>query len=190
MMNRKRAGSVSIEAAISWTIAVVVLGTLIGTIFTVAVDEEMDWAALDIRSDISLHAGFYHAPSFPVLQKVIQTIDADYVQTKVLKEKNWGALVSAHYHVTQSSCEMFEGHLSYHYRFPSLIKEENIILPVVAALYSDGVDFKETTVYITNYGKRYHTSNCYHLRKSKIGISLDEAKEKGYGPCKHCGGKK
>lgn len=43
----------------------------------------------------------------------------------------------------------------------------------------------ESTVYITRTGEKYHLSNCRYLRKSKIPISLEEAK-KGYQPCKVC----
>ena len=43
----------------------------------------------------------------------------------------------------------------------------------------------ETTVYITKTGKKYHRGNCSYLRKSKIPISLSEARQ-GYGPCSKC----
>lgn len=41
-------------------------------------------------------------------------------------------------------------------------------------------------VFITNSGKKYHRSTCQYLKKSKIGISLKEAKRKGFTPCKKC----
>ena len=40
-------------------------------------------------------------------------------------------------------------------------------------------------VYITKTGTKYHRANCSSLRKSKISISLKEAKER-YEPCKIC----
>lgn len=43
----------------------------------------------------------------------------------------------------------------------------------------------KTTVYITKTGKKYHRGNCSYLRKSKIPISLSEARQ-GYGPCSKC----
>lgn len=43
-----------------------------------------------------------------------------------------------------------------------------------------------TTVYITNTGKKYHTDGCRYLKKSKIAISLSDAKAEGYEPCKVC----
>lgn len=42
------------------------------------------------------------------------------------------------------------------------------------------------TVYITKTGSKYHRGNCRYLRKSKIPISLEEAKRRGYTPCSVC----
>jgi micrococcal nuclease len=47
-------------------------------------------------------------------------------------------------------------------------------------------DTQEQTVYITRSGKKYHSEGCRSLKKSKIPISLEEAKQKGYGPCSIC----
>lgn len=45
---------------------------------------------------------------------------------------------------------------------------------------------KATDVYITNTGTKYHLAGCRSLVGSKIKITLKEAKEKGYTPCKLC----
>lgn len=42
------------------------------------------------------------------------------------------------------------------------------------------------TVYITKTGEKYHTGGCSCLKKSKIAISLSEAKADGYSPCSRC----
>lgn len=42
------------------------------------------------------------------------------------------------------------------------------------------------SVYITNTGKKYHRSSCFYLRKSKIKISLSNAKSRGYTACSKC----
>jgi hypothetical protein len=47
-------------------------------------------------------------------------------------------------------------------------------------------DPDEITVYVTETGKKYHTSTCKYLKDSKIEITLKEAKEKGYTPCSRC----
>lgn len=44
----------------------------------------------------------------------------------------------------------------------------------------------DITVYITKTGEKYHRSGCRYLRKSKIAISLADAKERGFGPCSVC----
>lgn len=44
-----------------------------------------------------------------------------------------------------------------------------------------------TTVYITNTGEKYHSDGCQYLSKSKIPISLSDAKARGYTPCSRCG---
>ena len=44
---------------------------------------------------------------------------------------------------------------------------------------------QEVTVYGTRTGKKYHRSGCRYLSRSKIPISLSEAKQR-YGPCSVC----
>lgn len=44
----------------------------------------------------------------------------------------------------------------------------------------------ETTIYITKTGEKYHVLGCQYLRESCIAISLAEAIEQGYTPCKVC----
>lgn len=50
--------------------------------------------------------------------------------------------------------------------------------------YEDNNNVKK--VYITSSGTKYHNESCAYLTKSKIEISLKEAKEKGYLPCSRC----
>jgi micrococcal nuclease len=42
------------------------------------------------------------------------------------------------------------------------------------------------TVYITKTGAKYHRDGCHFLSKSKIPITLKDAKARGYGPCSVC----
>lgn len=43
------------------------------------------------------------------------------------------------------------------------------------------------TVYVTKSGDKYHLEGCRHLRlRSKIPISIANAIEEGYEPCKTC----
>ena len=54
------------------------------------------------------------------------------------------------------------------------------------AAASDADDNGQMIVYITNTGKKYHLDGCSSLSKSKIAITLDEAKAEGYTPCSKC----
>jgi hypothetical protein len=45
---------------------------------------------------------------------------------------------------------------------------------------------QEVTVHITRTGAKYHTAGCRSLSRSKIPISLKDAKQRGYAPCKVC----
>ncbi len=45
---------------------------------------------------------------------------------------------------------------------------------------------KEQIVYVTRSGKRYHRESCRHLSRSKIPMTLQEAKKRGYTPCGVC----
>ncbi len=42
------------------------------------------------------------------------------------------------------------------------------------------------TVYITKYGKKYHTEDCHYVIGKRISISRLEAIDEGYEPCKRC----
>ena len=45
---------------------------------------------------------------------------------------------------------------------------------------------KEQTVYVTRTGKKYHRDGCRHLVRSRLPITLREAKQHEYAPCKVC----
>lgn len=50
-------------------------------------------------------------------------------------------------------------------------------------------DEESRTVYVTRTGKKYHGPNCSYLSRSKIPISLKDARQKGYTACSRCGGR-
>ncbi len=41
-------------------------------------------------------------------------------------------------------------------------------------------------VYTTEKGEKYHRADCPHIRSGRKEITLKEAKERGYTPCKTC----
>ena len=55
-----------------------------------------------------------------------------------------------------------------------------------AAIGAQAATKVETIVYITKTGEKYHRGDCRYLKKSKIEITLKDAKKKGYEPCKVC----
>jgi uncharacterized membrane protein YhiD involved in acid resistance len=60
------------------------------------------------------------------------------------------------------------------------------IAPARQAAQQQQTQTKEQTVYVTKTGKKYHTATCRYLAKSKIPMSLKDAKAKGYTPCSVC----
>jgi competence protein ComEC len=51
---------------------------------------------------------------------------------------------------------------------------------------AEKTETEKITVYITEDGEKYHSDGCQYLKKSKIPMSLNEAKNQGYTPCKRC----
>ena len=49
----------------------------------------------------------------------------------------------------------------------------------------ENTSVEDVSVYVTRTGKKYHLGSCSSLRRSKIPISLAEAKQQ-YGPCSRC----
>lgn len=56
------------------------------------------------------------------------------------------------------------------------------VKPTIAASTTND----DPIVYITNTGEKYHSAGCQYLSKSKIPISLSDAKAEGYTPCSRC----
>lgn len=53
--------------------------------------------------------------------------------------------------------------------------------PVPSAVKQQEID---SFVYITREGKKYHKESCHFLNKSKLKVSLREAIENRFEPCK------
>jgi competence protein ComEC len=60
------------------------------------------------------------------------------------------------------------------------------IVPAQVPAPQQQVQTKEQTVYITKTGKKYHRATCRYLSKSKIPITLKDAKANGYTACSVC----
>jgi hypothetical protein len=66
------------------------------------------------------------------------------------------------------------------------IKTVRFTILLFLFLLGGTINLSAQTVYITKTGAKYHKSNCRHLSKSKISISLEDAKGKYYTACKVC----
>lgn len=47
-------------------------------------------------------------------------------------------------------------------------------------------NINSSIVYVTKTGKKYHKAGCSYLKESKIEMTLENAKNKGYTACKKC----
>jgi hypothetical protein len=62
-----------------------------------------------------------------------------------------------------------------------------LIIVLVCFITGDGYAAgRDTVVYITKTGEKYHAEECSSLRNSKIAVTLGEAVSKGYEPCQLC----
>lgn len=181
----RRKGSIALEAAVSFTFALCLILIVLGSVLSVIASEESDWAALHSVSDLNLvHNTLINVPrlnSLTSASAATVSFRSTMAHHSLAKPKGM---------VLANPDEYGSMSLGFEYRFQvaAILKSDAIILPLGGYKVSDGIDFKEETVYITRTGEKYHKDGCFHLRKSKFGISLEEAVEQGYGPCKHCYG--
>ncbi len=63
---------------------------------------------------------------------------------------------------------------------------DSSVIKATAEKTREETEKKEVTIYVTKTGEKYHSNGCQYLRKSKIPISLDNAKDQGYTPCSRC----
>jgi len=189
---RKR-GSVVIEAVITFSLFLMTLIILIGTLMTIVVDEKLDWAAMRTKDELAFSLMPFKGHSSHLINSIenhLLTQMAQIITDDKVSELGMTSMVKGleQSRLRANAHGIAELTLHYEYAFLSLKKESFLILPVAPLVISDGITFDDDLVYITNYGEKYHLSKCHHLRKSKYGIKIDEAKAKGYEPCKNCHG--
>ena len=69
----------------------------------------------------------------------------------------------------------------------AIIASAAIIYAVVVILCLQPIKANgDEIVYITQTGSKYHSSECRHLRQSRIQTTLEQAIDDGYGDCTHC----
>lgn len=182
-MTRKRKGSVALEAAVSFSFALCLILLVLGGVISVVASEESDWAALHSVSDLDFaHNALVDTPRLDSLMSAsIATLSFRSTMAPSTLAVPLG-MVRSKPDEYGSLCLGFQ----YKFQVAGIRKTDSIILPLGGYKVSDGIDFKEETVYITRTGEKYHKEGCFHLRKSKFGISLENAVNQGYEPCKHC----
>lgn len=190
-MRKKERGSVAIEAVLSISVIMILLITLFGTLLTVYLQEEGHWIAMQATEDM----GIFAMP-FMGHERIIQEGLNEYVLTEMtvmalkrhIDAHDLRKLISVHPDTKIDFGDYGFADLTFVMRFKlfALDSVKTIVIPISASVVSDGNNFSEDTVFITTYGEKYHIESCYHLRKSKFGMSLTLAIEKGYEACKNC----
>ena len=82
------------------------------------------------------------------------------------------------------------------YHTPDIITNETVPSAEskdTASTRTTGSTTQSTTVqassgqyYVTQSGSKYHISSCSYLSKSRISVSLETIRAKGYSPCSRC----
>ena len=192
-INPKAKGSIAIEAVLSISLFLFIAFALFGMLISIFIDESMQWATLEMLDEVSLYA-----MPFMGHDRIIQE-SINLIVLNGIANSNLNAHVSnmdlhgllailpeSHLDFDPFGYATYE--INYRYKIPSPFNKKTLIIPLCAAITSDGIDFSDGIVYITTYGEKFHKSDCFHLRKSKFGILLSKAKEKGYEACKNCYG--
>lgn len=190
MVNKDR-GSVAIEAVLSISVFMILMVMLFGTLLSVYLEEESHWIALQATEDMGLYAMPFMGHERFIQEEVNAFLLTELTVTALnhhIEGHGLSPLVKVHPNTEVDFGEYGFAELTFKYRFSLLAmdSENEIVLPMSAAVLSDGNNFSDNLVFITTYGEKYHEATCFHLRKSKFGISLTLAIEKGYEACKNC----
>lgn len=170
------------ESAVSVVLSFLILFTLFATLASVVLSDAADWEAVHSCESVSRIYGILeNRPNLSIVSS-IAAANADFTQRLSRSGNSRSRMVYG---------EVDDyGFLKLHFRYSHVMKgispDGSIILPAGGVHMSDGVDFSEEMVFITRTGEKYHKGDCFHLRKSKFGIDLKEAEQKGYTPCKNC----
>lgn len=65
-----------------------------------------------------------------------------------------------------------------------LVLTPAITVPAQTPAPRQQIQNKEQTVFISRTGRKYHRAGCSYLAYSRYPLSLKEAQQRGYGPCK------
>lgn len=190
-MRKNNRGSVAIEAVLCISVIMLLLITLFGTLLSVYLEEECHWVAIQATEDMGMLSMPFMGHD-RIIQEEVNALLLSELSVMVLNRHiethGLSTLISVRSETKVDFSEYGFAELNFKYRFNLLAidSEKSIVLPLSASVISDGQNFTDDLVFITTYGEKYHKATCFHLRKSKFGISLSLAKEKGYEACKNC----
>lgn len=193
-MNRKwstERASIALEALIGVSVTLLVSIYILGTLFTVYIDDRLEWGLLQAREDVSIYALPFMGHE-RVVQKNSNAMILSSIASHGINRSIYNYGIDLLVRQERESKLKFNAFgiadykLHYSYRIPSILANKIKVIPIAPAIMRDGITFSEYIVYITTYGEKFHKNDCFHLRKSKFAIEMDLAKEKGYEPCKNC----
>lgn len=179
---KKRRGSIAIEALTTFVTALLILIVLLGTLISVFASDSAEWAALNTLEDTGLVYNVLPDLKSGSVFAINGAANLSYgLRMKDAKGCSYLPVIGI-----PDDYGSVAVRFSYGFNLKAALDSDYIVLPMAGFQRSDGIDFSESMVYITRTGEKYHEEGCHHLKKSKIGIDLQEAIEKGYEPCKNC----
>lgn len=188
---KKLKGSISVEAVLCFTVFMILCLMLTGTLLSVYLNELLSWDIMNTRESMSVITQPFMGHETTVQSTlnglVMKQIAISEVNRQMVKSETTPFIrIGDESSLRFNAFGIADLKVSVHYTVPSLIKSSEIIVPINALIAYDGINFNVPIVYITNYGEKFHKGDCFHLRKSKYAIPIEEAEERGYEACKNC----
>lgn len=176
--------SIALEAVISFSLALLIVFSGLGTLLSIYVDTQIEWAVKNVSDELKWAQEMMHDQT-----NLTKLIIEERLKKRLIDQR----LISLVTHMTVArSLNVFpkvdQWNISYEYTFLSLKKTGEVSYFFTSGMPDDGLSLNSATVFITNYGEKYHIETCFHLRKSKYPIDLIAAQEQGYDACKNCHG--
>jgi len=183
-------GTVAIEASLMMLILTTLLISISLIIIGTIAKEAVEFSIHESIEEMAAHPVALLEGATLIRQQVIQSMYQSLLEEKILSPIPQSFRGVFHFSTTFSFYNALsgEGRLTVNMSLKSLpltlIKKSYYYRQVFRG---DGeVNLKGISVYITKTGTKYHSEDCRCLRKSKYQIYLQDAKDRGYGPCKLC----
>lgn len=190
-VRRKRRGSIAVEAAVAFSISMLIIMAVFASIMNLYADDSLGWAAIGTQSGVGLAGNVAEAFGSEVVSAATLTAAGNIAYKNNINRRLLAGMVDKKLALAlPDDFGTYTLNLGYDYKMPGFRQSGEMFIPVGASFTSDGLDFEDDMVYITNTGKKYHIGSCMYLRKSKHGVGLKDAKKRGYTACKNCRPKK